>query len=91
MILTIEKDEDFLSKDNLLKHIIEQGKKMVPEILPKCHDIQSKLITQFLTQRYNFAVRQIAKKRRLAAHQKQKGSQKGSKSMYMKAAADEVK
>ena len=91
MILTIEKDEDFLSIDNFLKHIIEQGKKMVPEILPKCHDIQSKLVAKFLTQRYKFAVSQAAKRRKLAAQQKQKGSQKGSKSMYKKAAADDIK
>merc|ERR1712079_366036 len=72
MFLKLEQEPEFFTKDDFVTLLIAQGKELVPDILPSCHDIQEKLVTKFLNLRNGFAVKAIGKRRRLAAKEKQK-------------------
>ena len=86
-----EKVENFLDTENGLKLVIHKCERIIPPVLPECHDLQKKLITRFCSLRMRFACQFEAKKIKAAAKVKQSGAAKASRSMFMKKSLEEVK
>lgn len=74
-------------KESLSKEILE----FVPELLPTCHQITSKLVSKYLTFRLKLSALRMSEVIQEEVKQKNRGGERGSRSMTQKKLAKEVK
>jgi len=91
MFLKLETSTEFLTTKNITEQLKSHAMEMLKDILPECCDLKKKLVSRFVRLRIKISAKKFTKIKRAEVKSKNSGGEKGSRSMAMKKAVEEMK